>query len=363
MFVPYSIYPMNSAPKIRAYSMSQSLRKLAEVTMVTAPLAESPVARSFMFESNQQLCSRLITSGRLIGELIQIIKRNEIDCVYVEALAASLFAFDYIFLEKFKKNDIPIFPFIRDMYWKYDGMFRKTSQNRKWLMRCSKEFDWYTRNASALLFPSKIMADSVDYPEKYVLPPAGDPSRCLAPELPYNKNIVFSGGISPKYGIDTLMRSMALLGERFFDARCSVIGQDDKETICEWKDSRCATFIPDKTYNEMPQLLANAYMTTIPIPKIPHNDFAMPLKLFDYMSAGRPVIATDCTAQAEFIKRNQIGIVTEDDPKSFAEGMATLIEDRDLAMKCGQNGLQSIISRHSWQHRAGELVEIMSKHC
>ena len=348
MFVPYSINSMDNAPKIRAYNMYHALKDIIDVTFVSRPtLGHIPVISKY---------------GQIVSEIFQLIKNDKIDYVYIEALASRLRNFDYIFLNALKKKNIPIFPFIRDLYWKYPETLKQNKQTDKWFRDCHREYHWYLKNATALLFPSKIMADTVDFSDKYALPPAGDVSRCLNQEIPENKNIIFVGGISPKMGVDVLMKAMEIVVEDQSDTHCTIVGHGDKEIINKWKNKNYVTFLTDKTYKDIPDILSNTYATVIPRPRIPHNDFAMPLKLFDYMSSGRPIIATNCTAQANFIKENDIGIITDDNPESLAEGILRLIENRDLVVRYGRNAFLAIENMHSWKHRARELVRIMEKY-
>jgi len=361
MFVPYSIDTMNNAPKIRAYNLYHALENIAEVTFISSPVLNRGILTSL--ESKSKGWNYLYsTSGRILPELIQLIKKNEIDYVYIEALASSLNNFDYIFLNALKKRNIPIFPFIRDLYWKYPGTLKQNKQTDRWFRYCQMEYEWYLENATALLFPSKIMADTVNFLEKYALPPAGDSSRCLNQEIPENKNITFVGGISPKAGVDILMEAMEVVVKEHPGAHCTIVGRGETEIINRWKNKNYVTFMTNKTYNDIPAVLSNSYATVLPLLIIPHNDITVALKLFDYMSSGRPIVATNCRGMANFIKEDDIGIITDDNPESLAGGILKLLDNRDLAVRCGKKALLAIKNEHSWKHRAKELIKIMEKY-
>jgi glycosyltransferase involved in cell wall biosynthesis len=325
---------MDSAPSIRAYNMYHALKVCADinVTLVSPPIWDS-VALKAIGSKIKGWDFLFSIYGRMLSEMIHWIKKNEI-YVYIESLATSLHNFDYIFLNALKKKNIPIFPYIRDLYWKYEGTLKP---EKKWFKYSQMEYDWYLKNATALLFPSKLMADTVDFTGKYVLPPAGDVSRCLSQEIPANKNITFISGLSPGIGIDILIKAMEIVVKEHPDAHCTIVGRGDQEIIDKWKDEDYVTFVTDKTYKDIPDILSNTYATVIPHPRTPYNDFAMSFKIFDYMSSGRPIVATNCTAQANFIKENDVGIITDDTP-------------------------ETIKNNHSWDHRAKELIIIMEKY-
>lgn len=349
MLVPYGIEAMNNAPRVRAYNMYNALKKEIPTILIHGSKWK-----------------------RLSLELKYILKNEPVSLVYIEAMASDLTLFDHLFLNYLLKRQAMLFPFIRDLYWRYPGTLdeHKPKRGISVLLRLlrsqlhlfdEKELSYYLRNATALLFPSSIMADTVNFPEKFLLPPAGDASRCLNPELPENKNIVYLGAATTRMGIYILMKAMAIVAEEYPDAHCIVIGQADRTIVDEWKDKTYVTFITDKTYKEIPIILSRAYVAVIPLAKIPYNELAVPVKLLDYMSCGRPVVATNCIAMTNFIKENNAGLITDDNPASFAKGILTLLDDRELATKYGKGALSAVVNKHSWDHRARELIDIMEK--
>ena len=361
VFVPYPFGTMDAAPKVRAYNMYRALNSLCDVVLVTGCLT----GLHSLLKANQTDIPHLRLQSRFLNELHCMIDREQIsslDGMYVEALATSLVLPDYRFMDSIKNDNVPIFPFIRDLYWKYPGTLKKTWKRRIWFDRCEDEMQWYLKNATGMLFPSADMAQTVSFSDKYVLPPAGDPSRCLDPQLPGKKVVTFVGGISAKMGIDILGKAMEIVIQEHPDAHCNIVGNGDTEIVNRWCEKPYISHLPDRTYFDIPQILADSDLTVIPRPNIPHNDFALPVKLFDYMSSGRPVVATNCPAMAQFIKREQIGVITEDNPESLAEGIIYLFDNPEVAQKYGDNALHSVRTKHSWKNRAESLLNIMGKY-
>lgn len=350
MLVPYPIEALNNAPMVRAYNMYHALKEEMTTILIQGSKWQT-----------------------ILPEVKQILKKEDIGYVYIEAMASDLTLLDRLLLDHLRKKGALLFPFIRDLYWRFPGTLEPRESNSKIVtlkkiargklrLYGERELNYYLKNATALLFPSLLAADTIDFPEKYALPPAGDASRCLKPEIPKNKNITFVGGISPKMGIDILMKAMAIVVKECPEAHCTIVGHGNEEIINRWKSEKYVIFLTDKTYKDMPQILSDTYAVVIPCPRIPHNDFAMPLKLFDYMSFGRPIIATNCTAMANFIKENDIGVITDDNPESLAKGIIELLSNRDSAIKYGRNAFSAVKNKHSWKHRARQLTEIMQKY-
>lgn len=360
MFVPYSIdrNRMNSAPSIRAYNMYHALKDVTDVTLLSRPTWGSVHVISKIRGWNWLLS----TNGRMLSEMALLTRKSEFDYVYIEAFGIKLFNFDYIFLNALKKKNILIFPFIRDLYWKYPGTMKQNKHTDKWSKDCQREYNWYLKNSTALLFPTEIMVDTVDFPDKYALPPAGDTSRCSNEELPDTKNVLYLGDIFPRSGMDILMEAMKkYVLKEYPDASCTIVGTGDIEMINKWKHEKWLR-LRTGNYWDMPEIMSKAYLATIPRYTGGFLDIAIPLKLFDYMSAGRPIVATDCLATAKFIRETEIGIITQDTAESLAEGIIKLFDDPDLAKKMGRNAISAVRSKHSWKHRARELIRIMEKY-
>lgn len=377
MLAPYSIMGMNSAPQVRAYNLYCALADITPTALIFGEILHKPAMSRLIwtvkaphFKSVRSKMGHwnwlLSIYGRILPELLQSIKKDKIDYIYIEALASTLFKFDYRFLNLFKRKNIPIIPYIRDlfwMYWKYPRSLKPSNRETKiGFRRWEEEMNWYLKNATALLFPTKTVADAFDFPKKYLLPPAGDPSRCISPELPQNKNIVFVGGFShEKIGI--LLDAMEYVVKEYSDAQCTIVGYtEDLSIINNWKHKKWLHFTTG-TYWDLPSIMSDAYMATLPWSTVPpHNNIALPYKLFDYMSFGRPIVATNCKETAKFVRENGVGIVTDSTPEHFAEGIIKLLDDRKLAERIGQNALSLIEKKHSWKHRAKELIEIMEKY-
>lgn len=92
-------------------------------------------------------------------------------------------------------------------------------------------------------------------------------------------------------------------------------------------------------YAELGTILARATLLTIPQPASDYADVALPVKLFDSLAAGRPLVVTPRRETAAIVERGGAGLVTADDqPASFAEACVRLLENADLARTLGAAG-------------------------
>jgi glycosyltransferase involved in cell wall biosynthesis len=92
---------------------------------------------------------------------------------------------------------------------------------------------------------------------------------------------------------------------------------------------------------------------------VPNNVNAQPNKLFEYMSAGLPVIASDFTLWRQIVEGVGCGLCVDPlDPTGVARAMAWLAEHPDEARAMGQRGKAAVRERFNWESEARKLKEI-----
>lgn len=89
---------------------------------------------------------------------------------------------------------------------------------------------------------------------------------------------------------------------------------------------------------------------------------ALPVKMFEYMSAGIPVIASDFPLWREIVTGNDCGLLVNPlDPSSIAEAIDTLVSDPKLAKRMGENGRRAVQEKYNWQIEERKLLEFYDK--
>jgi glycosyltransferase involved in cell wall biosynthesis len=87
-------------------------------------------------------------------------------------------------------------------------------------------------------------------------------------------------------------------------------------------------------------------VTFLPAPN--HID-AQPNKVFEYMSAGVPVIASHFPLWREIVEGNQCGLcVDPHEPEQIAEAIDYLLGHPDEARRMGENGMRAVQDRYNW---------------
>lgn len=77
------------------------------------------------------------------------------------------------------------------------------------------------------------------------------------------------------------------------------------------------------------------------------NRGRFPLKAFDFMAAGRPLISTDVSDLGQMVREKQVGLVTTDDPTELAQTTLALIHDLNSQDEMGQRGRHVIETEYA----------------
>ncbi len=84
---------------------------------------------------------------------------------------------------------------------------------------------------------------------------------------------------------------------------------------------------------------------------------ALPVKMFEYMAAGIPVIASDFPLWKEIIEKNKCGIcVNPQEPSEISDAINYLLNNDNLAEKMGKNGRIAVEKRFNWQIEKKKLL-------
>lgn len=106
-------------------------------------------------------------------------------------------------------------------------------------------------------------------------------------------------------------------------------------------------------------LLAEAFAGLVLLHPTPAYTVSYPIKLFEYMSAGIPVIASDFPVIRSIIEGAGCGLLVDpQDTRGVAKAMNWLITHPDEAAKMGGRGRREIIEHYNWENEFTKLQEL-----
>jgi glycosyltransferase involved in cell wall biosynthesis len=84
--------------------------------------------------------------------------------------------------------------------------------------------------------------------------------------------------------------------------------------------------------------------------------------MFEYMSAGVPIVASDFPMWREIVSEADCGILVDPlDPKAIANAIAWLLIHPDDATRMGRNGLTAVRQKYNWTSQAEKLKDLYAR--
>jgi len=182
--------------------------------------------------------------------------------------------------------------------------------------------------------------------------------------------IIFVGAISRERGYELLLHSLEFVRRQDADAYCLFVGsilrqgaepsalEREKELIAQG----ALRLVGTVEYEEMWKYLCAASVGWIPFLKTPNNDLGLPNKLFEYMAAAVPVVASNLRFLTPIITQTQCGIlVPADEPSAHADALLTLLRSPEIGRQMGERGKMAIQSRYNWESEANTMLALYER--
>ena len=111
--------------------------------------------------------------------------------------------------------------------------------------------------------------------------------------------------------------------------------------------------------NEVPRLLGGAAAGLVLFHPVGGLEHAQPNKLFEYMSAGIPVIASHFDAWRTIVEGAGCGLLVDPlDPEAIGDAMQWISEHPTEAREMGQRGRIAVEERFNWEQESRRLLDM-----
>lgn len=171
--------------------------------------------------------------------------------------------------------------------------------------------------------------------------------------------VCFVGYINKSRGIRGIIDAMAMVKPGIRLNLGGVFSEDmtreDMKGLPGWDRVNELGFI-DRA--KMRETLSRSVAGLIMFHPLPNHVEAQPNKIFEYMSAGIPVIASDFPLWREIVEDNQCGIcVDPEQPREIARAIDKLCANPDMAREMGCNGRKAVHETYNWATEESRLVQ------
>ncbi len=178
--------------------------------------------------------------------------------------------------------------------------------------------------------------------------------------------IGFVGSFHYWHGVEYFEEMIADLIRKYPDIHFLLVGEGPlrkglQENLRAQDLLKNVSFTGYVPYEQIPAYLAAMDIAIAPYPPIRKFYFS-PLKLFEYMATGLPVVASRVGQIAEIIKDGYNGLLFEPgNTRECIENVSQLIESKALRQNMGLAAHQTIHQNYSWRANAQRIIQLISE--
>ena len=113
---------------------------------------------------------------------------------------------------------------------------------------------------------------------------------------------------------------------------------------------------------QVAELLGNVRAGLVLFHPLPNHLDAQPNKMFEYMAAGLPVIASDFPLWREIVEGAGCGLLVDpQDPAAIAAAISWVASHPDEAEAMGRRGRQAVEEKYNWEQESAKLIQLYER--
>ena len=358
--------------------MIQKLLYLTYVPINDVPVSGSSVRPQKMKEALESLNidvktfdginNDLALRKKTVSDIKKLLKTWRPDACYIEPPSGPLFYYgDVELIKHLHKKHIPMAIFYRDAYWKYpeyaaEKNLSAVKKIKRFIIKNMSEHQWhiFRKNIDLIYFPSVTMAKEFDCPCKDTLPPGGFiPSAQEKKKTSVPLQFIFVGGAAKDHGTFLTLEAFQRLNSSGTVANlfyiCPKAQWDglgiDKSQYKEWLE-----VIHTSGDEGLRPYYEKSDVALLTAPRSFYRDFAVPIKIFEYLSYLKPVLVTDCVETERIVNEYKMGWVVKDNTDNIVVQLKYICNHPEEVNSI-KAGMQEVRNHNLWISRAQKVIK------
>ena len=174
--------------------------------------------------------------------------------------------------------------------------------------------------------------------------------------------MVFVGALASWQGIGTVLDAV---NKPEWPSTVDVViagdGKEEREGRGAARNNARIRWLGTIPYAESPALMAGSLAALVPKADAPSSRYGLsPLKLYEALACGVPVVASDLPGLSEVVRTHGCGLTfPAGNPAALAASIARLAENPEMAREMGRRGREAAVAFYSWDARAGQTEQVL----
>lgn len=173
--------------------------------------------------------------------------------------------------------------------------------------------------------------------------------------------VSFVGNLTPWQGVEYLVQAAPMVIKENPKIKFLIVGSGTSKqsliALCEILNvENNFIFTGRIEYGDVPKYIN---ISDICIAPFISSRVCSPIKLFEYLSTGTPVVSSDINGVREILNECNAGIlVTPENPTELSKAIIRLLKDKELREQLGKRGREVVINNYSWEITAKKTKKI-----
>jgi glycosyltransferase involved in cell wall biosynthesis len=182
--------------------------------------------------------------------------------------------------------------------------------------------------------------------------------------------LLYIGTLADWQGLETLLKAMPMIINHHA-ARLQIVGRGRsrqrrilRKQIRKLDLEEHVCVLDPRPHSNIPALIAEADICVAPLGLNDRNivQGCCPIKVLEYMAAGRPQLASNLPVVRELVREGVDGLLFwPDDHEDLARGALRLLGDHKLAQCMGDNAAQRVREKFTWHIAGKKLLKLYGK--
>ena len=247
-------------------------------------------------------------------------------------------------------------------------------------IKYQKEIEYLKNMRGIVVISEELRNQLVDLgldSNKILLSPSGVDIRCYDRNsqnskeqirtklsLPISKNlVVYTGKPYKGRGAETLLESAKFLDSSTLVLIVGALPEDLERINRMIKGNDLQSKV--KIEGHKPSYEIPLYQLAADVLVMPYStgwdlqEWASPVKMFEYMASGNPVVSTDFPNIREVLNEENSVLVPPDDSQALAIGIRKCLEDKEFSRSIGIKA-RSQVREYTWENRSAKITDFMN---
>jgi len=201
--------------------------------------------------------------------------------------------------------------------------------------------------------------------EKIIILPNGVDTKLFKPSSVKNNRLIYAGNIGHAQDLEKIILSVKKVNKKF-PLEFYLIGDGDIKNylieLVKKEGVENIIFFTDTLDREkIPKVIAESLIGVAPLKDLASLRYAIPTKVYEYMSCGIPFLATGKGEMEYLIKVSRAGILVENDINLIYQKIINLIKNKKMIIGMGNNGRQFVEKYYDRRKIAEDFLQNIEK--